>query len=258
MRYDIAIQIVNYNTKKYLLECVETVIDDLDGTNLTYTILVLDNNSDDDLTELENRFRDNVSFYYSDKNLGFGAGHNYLSDKASSKYILILNPDVKLIEPNSIERLLKSIQGDVKVVGPKLLTEDGQPQAHDHGELNGLHARISASLGKSYWKNQEESTESMWVSGAFVIIEREVFDAEKGFDENFFLYKEEEDLCFRIREKNYKILYEPSIKVMHYGSVVASKSKFMKKSVEYYTKKHFSKKLRYPLLILLNKIMHRS
>jgi len=69
-----------------------------------------------------------------------------------------------------------------------------------------------------------------------------------GFDEQFFLYKEEEDLCLRIRQEGLEIIYVPSIRAMHYGSVVASKDEYMPRSNRYFTEKHFVKKWYYPIV----------
>jgi len=197
MKNDIAIQIINYNTKKYLSICLNTLLRDLATTNIRYSISVLDNNSNDDLTELQNVFnKKNFSFYFSNKNLGFGGGHNYLSRKNKAKYLLILNPDIKIIEPKTIQRLLERINNkeEIKVVGPKLLTEKETPQAYDHGELDGLIAKVALRSGNSYWKNRDNSIKCSWVSGAVLLIEKEIFDLVDGFDENFF-YTKRRKIC---------------------------------------------------------------
>ena len=112
---DLVIQIVNYKTKDYLGSLLADLIKDLENSELKYEINILDNNSGDNLLEIENKYRQqNVSFYYSDKNLGFGGGHNFLSKKSNSKYILILNPDIRFIEKRTIDRLFFRISNDEK------------------------------------------------------------------------------------------------------------------------------------------------
>lgn len=255
---DLVIQIVNYKTKDYLGSLLADLIKDLENSELKYEINILDNNSGDNLLEIENKYRQqNVSFYYSDKNLGFGGGHNFLSKKSNSKYILILNPDIRFIEKRTIDRLFFRISNDekIKVVGPKLLTEERKPQAWDHSELKSLLAKISLWSGNSYWKNRDKTIEVAWVSGAVFLIEKLIFDKINGFDEKFFLYKEEEDLCLRIRNLGYDILYIPDIKIMHIGSVVAKLSNHMQKSMEYFLKKHFKNKFGYFFFKLLSKFI---
>jgi len=241
MNYDLAIQIVNYNTKKYLEKCLRDIVADLDGTEINYAVLVLDNNSSDNLSDLEKEFAEKDFFFYrSDKNLGFGAGHNLLSEKKDSKYTLILNPDIETIEKDTIKRLFDEIKkgGVYKVIGPKLVDKNNHPNKHDHGELKGILAKILNKTGNSFWKNRNQKIECAWVSGAAMMIDKKIFNDVGGFDENFFLYKEDEDLCLRIRNLGYKILYNPEIGIMHHESVVAKRSEYMKESLRYFIKKY--------------------
>lgn len=259
---DISIQIVNYNTKKYLIDCVEGVKKDLEDSLLAYEILILDNNSQDDLKDLEKKYPD-VKFLYSDKNLGFGAGHNLLAKNGNSRYILILNPDIKLIEEATIERLFhfaknnyKGVCDDIAVIGPKLLTQK-KVQKWDHGEFKGILGWLGEKVGETYWRDRNSALEVAWVSGAFFLITRNAFGCVNGFDENFFLYKEEEDLCLRVREElNQKIFYYPEVKAFHYVSVAASKSKFMRVSKDYFLKKHQKRKgFLYKIYLIFRKIL---
>lgn len=259
MQYDINIQLVNYNTKKYLIDCLNDVLKDLKNSKINYVISVLDNNSNDDLSYLKDVYKNkNVFFYESKKNLGFGGGHNFLAKKFKTKYILLLNTDLKFIEKDSIKRLFDYLEENqktkIKVVGPKLLTKENNPQIFDHGELKPFLAKITSWIGDTYWKNRNEITECSWVSGAVFLINKKTFDDIKGFDENFFLYKEEEDLCLRLREKGFKIIYNPLVKIKHYGSVVAKKSNFMEESHKYFIKKHFKNKKRYYFLKIIYKL----
>lgn len=259
---DLTIQIVNYNTKKYLVECLDYILEDLKDSNISYKILVLDNASQDDLSDLEEKYREkNILFYFSDKNLGFGAGHNFLAKQAESKYILIFNADLKFIEDQTIKRLynyLKEKENRVVIVGPKLVNEKGA-QWWDHGELYGFWAWLVEKTGNSYWKNTDKISEAAWVSGAVFLILRKAFNEIGGFDENFFLYGEEVDLCLRLRQLGFKVIYNPLIKVFHFGSVVASKDKFLIASEEYFLKKHFEQKgiVKYAIIKFLNKTKHK-
>ena len=88
----------------------------------------------------------------------------------------------------------------VKAAGPKLLTAEGRAQPYDHGRLHGLRAEIALKGGHSYWRQTDTRQEVAWVSGAAMLVERAAFVALGGFDEKLFLYKEDEDLCLRLRE----------------------------------------------------------
>ena len=255
---DLSVQIVNYKTKPYLENCLEGLFEDLEKTELKYEINILDNNSGDDLTDIEEKYKERkINFYRSDKNLGFGGGHNFLSKKTDADYLLILNPDIKFMEEKTVERLFCEIKKNnkTKVVGPKLITKKNKAQGWDHGQLKGLLATIALRSGSSHWKNSKRSLEVAWVSGAVFMIEKKIFDQIDGFDENFFLYKEEEDLCLRIRNLGHEIWYFPGIKVMHIGSVVAKRSKHMRKAKKYFIEKHFKNKRGYLFFRFLDRII---
>lgn len=248
----LTIQIINYKTKQYLISCIKDLLKDLKHSKIEYKINILDNGSGDNLSDLEKLYKDNkhISFHYSRRNLRFATGHNLLAKKASGKYLLLVNPDIKLIEKNTVVRLLEIIQKDksTKVVGPKLLNSDKTPQAWDHGELKGFLPNLVNKFGLSYWKNQQSATAVAWVSGAFFLVEIKLFKSLGGFDENFFLYSEELDLCLRARTVGYKVVYNPSVRVVHHGSVTTSKPKYLPESQLYYIKKHYSNKWHYPLV----------
>jgi|SRR5581483_3614692 len=236
----VAVQIVNYNTRSYLERCLASVLDDLGPTDLSYEINLLDNASGDDLEPLRRRY-DRCQVYVSERNLGFGAGHNLLAGKSQADYLLILNPDVEFIAPDTTRRWLESAQrAGVTVVGPGLVGPDGAPQRWDHGRLHGLRAQVSYRAGHSYWSPSTAPLDVAWVSGAAMLIERDAFQAVGGFDDAFFLYKEDEDLCLRIRRAGGLISYDPRLVLRHQGSVVSPRSDELARSTQYFIDKHFS------------------
>jgi hypothetical protein len=256
---DLRIQIVNYRTKQCLVECIASILRNLGGSPITFKIAVLDNASGDDLSDLTNLFPSApLAVAKSSHNIGFGAGHNLLAKKAEgiARHLLVLNPDVIIQESDTLPRLLKKAERlSADVIGPRLMTTAHETQWYDHGELHGLLARIALGAGGSYWKDRHVPAEAAWVSGAFFLIRKNLFDEIGGFDENFFLYKEEEDLCLRIRKAGGHIWYDPDITVLHYGSVVAKKSKYMRKSANYFLEKHFHESFLYRPLRILNHLI---
>ena len=107
---DLRIQIINYRTKQYLIKCLASVIHDLRGSPVTFTIAILDNASGDDLADVKNLFPNiPISVFENQKNVGFGAGHNLLEKKTGTeaRYLLLLNPDIKIQEGNTLTRLLE-------------------------------------------------------------------------------------------------------------------------------------------------------
>jgi GT2 family glycosyltransferase len=144
-----------------------------------------------------------------------------------------------------------------EVVGPRLVTtEKLTTQWWDHGELYGFRAWIAQNAGHAFWKEQKNITRVAWVSGAVFLIEKAWFDRIGGFDENFFLYMEELDLCFRLRELDGRVVYDPTIVMFHHSGVVAKKSEYQQISGAYFIKKHFRSRPGYYFLQLINRILN--
>lgn len=236
----LAVQVVNFRTRRYLERCVETLVADLRSSGLEHEINLLENASGEDLTEVAERFG-GVRAFVADENLGFGGGHNLLAGKTEAPYLLILNPDVEITAAGTISRLLDVVVRDprVAVAGPKLLTADGSPQPYDHGRLHGRRAAIALRGGHSYWRATDIRQEVAWVSGAAMLVERAAFRGVGGFDEKLFLYKEDEDLCLRLRETGASVLYEPAVTLRHIGSVVADRHAELVGATSYFFAKHY-------------------
>jgi len=119
---DIRIQIVNFKTKRYLLECLASVAEDLKSFSDKYSVAILDNASGDDLSDLSSQFPQlKIEIHQTEKNLGFGAGHNLLAKQGEAQWLLLLNPDMRFIQPETIRRLIccaRDSQADV--VGPRI------------------------------------------------------------------------------------------------------------------------------------------
>lgn len=237
----LAVQVVNFRTRRYLERCVETVVADLGPSGLAHEINLLDNASGEDLGEVAERFAGARAFT-APENLGFGGGHNLLAAKTEAPYLLILNPDVEITAPGTISRLLGVVAGDprVSVAGPKLLMADGSPQPYDHGRLHGTRAAIALRGGHSYWRATDVHQEVAWVSGAAMVVEHAAFRAIGGFDEKLFLYKEDEDLCLRLRSGGASVIYEPGVTVRHVGSVVADRHAELAGASSYFFAKHYA------------------
>lgn len=239
MTPSLAVQIVNYRTRAYLERCLASVVADLQASGLEYEINLLDNASGDDLESLRERY-DRCQAYVARRNLGFGAGHNLLAAKTGASHLLILNPDIEFIALGTGLRLLESARSaQVEVVGPKLIADDGAAQRWDHGRLHGLRAQISYRAGHSYWRESASREDVAWVSGAAMLVEHDAFRSIGGFDDAFFLYKEDEDLCLRIRQAGGRISYDPRIVARHHGSVVAARGDELARSTSYFIAKHF-------------------
>jgi GT2 family glycosyltransferase len=241
---DLAVQIVNYRTKAHLGPCLESLEGDLASIDAEFRIFVLDNASGDDLSDLAVR-HPAASFATAERNLGFGAAHNRLAESHDARAILLLNPDSEVAEPRTVARLLEALRAapDVAAVGPRLVGADGGDQRWDHGELRGSRAKLARAAGHSYWRPRSEAADVAWVSGAAALLDRRHFDAVGGFDPEFFLYKEEEDLFLRIRQRGGRVRYEPSISVRHQGTVGNGRVEHLEASVARFREKHVRSRL---------------
>lgn len=240
MPADLAVQVVNYRTSAYLGPCLDSVLAALAQTGVSARVLVYDNGSGDDLSGLERRFAGEVGFVMGPENLGFGAAQNRLAALSDARLLCCVNPDVTVDRRDVFARLLTAFADErVAVAGPRLVTPDGATQRWDHGELRGLRARVANGAGHAHWRERPAPAEAAWVSGAFLMVRREAFAAVGGFDEDFFLYKEEEDLCLRIRRAGGRVLYVPTAEVTHVGGVVAGRDpELLRASTERFAAKH--------------------
>lgn len=226
----IAIQIVNYKTKNFLNPLISSIIKDTADYGQKIEINIIDNDSGDDLRNIAKRWQDqDVHTYKADKNGGFGTGHNVLARKTRARYLLILNPDVLFIENQTVERLMNTLkQYKATVVGPRLLTPKNKARNIPLGNLSPSQLKQQPwdhSLGYVRpYRLHDKLVEAAWVSGAVFLIERESFLESGGFDETFFLYMEEVDLCRQLRKRRQRIIYEPAIRVLHYNHAVAKKN----------------------------------
>lgn len=242
MAPDLTVQVVNYRTRDHLGPCLQSVLDALGQTAVASRLAVLDNASGDDLRALQARHAGAVDFHQSERNLGFGGGHNLLASTHASPLLCFVNPDVVADQAEVFSRLLEALDDErAAVAGPLLRTPAGDPQRFDHGELRGVRAVVANRAGHAHWQARTERTEVAWVSGAFLLVRRAAFDAAGGFDERFFLYKEEEDLCLRIRRAGGRVLYVPEAQARHEGSVVAGREPAqLAASDTLYAEKHLS------------------
>jgi N-acetylglucosaminyl-diphospho-decaprenol L-rhamnosyltransferase len=219
---------------------VDTVVSDLERSSMAFEINLLDNASGEDLEDLAARVP-NCRAFTASTNLGFGGGHNFLAGKTEAPYLLILNPDVEFLFGETVARLLGPVMSieRVKAAGPKLLTADGRAQPYDHGRLRGLRAEVALHGGHSYWRETDTCQEVAWVSGAVMAVERAAYVTVGGFDEGLFLYKEDEDLCMRLRRAGWQVVYEPAAAFRHLGSVVADQRRELALASSYFFAKHY-------------------
>lgn len=226
---DLSILIVTYNSARLIGRLLEHLANDLQG--LSAEVIVVDNASRDGTAALVGLQYPWVKLIASPDNLGFAAGNNLAAKQARGRYLLLLNPDA-IPAPGSLARgmVLMDQHPDAGLAGGELRGADGsrQPSARmfptlrdELFTLSGLAARhpdspLFARLDRR-WADPEEAALVDWIPGAFVFIPTAVFAQLKGFDERFFMYYEEVDLCRRMQQAGLHIHYWPELKAMHIG-----------------------------------------
>ena len=221
--------LVNYNTREHVLECLASLraegIED---------IVVADNASTDGSEAAVREADPGVTYVQTGANLGLGTGTNRGAQHAaaSSAFLLCINPDATL-QPGALKAMLAAFDGrpQLGVVGPRIDNTDGTiypsvrtfpslVDATGHA-LFGMVApknRFTRSYQMLDWDHRDASDVD-WVSGSCFLIRRECWDAIGGFDEGYFMYAEDMDLCWRAWKRGWEVTFEPSARVVHVQGV---------------------------------------
>lgn len=224
---DLSIIIVNYKSAAKTNACIESIKND-DLSGIDFEMLVVDNYSLDGGVEAIKEKNNDVLVIESGRNLGMGGGNNMGIGASGGKYVLILNPDT-LIRRGAIKSLYDLMERtpDAGVAGPKLLNPDGTLQ-YSCLRFPTLFTPLlrRTFLGVFFPKqldyflmkdfDHRETREVDWLIGSCLIIRRGMIDALKqAFDEKFFMYFEDTDLCRRARRAGFKVIYHPEAEVIH-------------------------------------------
>lgn len=278
---DLSVVIVSYNTRELTLGCIRSVIEKTKGVG--YEIVVVDNGSKDgsieELKNQRNKELKRLKILENRKNLGFAAANNQGWRASSGKYILFLNSDTE-IKDNVLGEMVEWLEGrpNVGAATCKLKSKDGslQPTGGYFPTLlsvfswmtiqdfplvdkfikpfHPLHIRSFFSRGEEFYETAKELD---WVTGAFLLTRKDILERLGGWDETYFMYVEEVDLCFRIKDLNYKVWYLPRWNIIHYGGASSKVSEYPLlaeyKSIKKFYKKFYST-WQLPILRLLLKI----
>ena len=253
---ELSVIIVNYNACRHLENCLESLFE---NTRLRpIEVWVVDNDSSDGSVEmLEERFP-RVQVIASKKNLGFGAANNEAMRRAKGRYTLLLNNDT-LVRPGAIDTMVRIMRErpDVGVLGPLLRNEDGTVQISYENKVGffsefsqkRLSARYEAGSPKirnDIESRSREESHPDWVTGACMMLQAELPEEVRFFDENFFMYLEDVDLCQRMRQNGFQVLYSPEAELIHLrGKSVEKNSERVafeyRRSQLYYYSKHYGR-----------------
>lgn len=222
--------IVNFNTASKTIRLAGQLADTV------HEVILVDNASPDGSAASLSAFakeRSNVRLVALDRNRGYGAGANAGARAAGGDVLIVTNPDVE-IAPADVTRLVTSVmQPGVALVAPRFTYPDGtlQPSAHRRDPLllstifemcrplTAVAHRVSPGWNPTLYRPEDHarSRDCAHVLGAFMAIRKEAFDAVGGFDESFFLYREETDLCRRLRAAGWRVRHVADAAAIHEG-----------------------------------------
>lgn len=226
---DLSILIVNYNVKEFLVNALQSVRRASKG--LVVQTIVVDNASSDGSRDLLPGLFPEVDFIWLEENLGFGKANNRGLERVTGAYTLLLNPDTLLQEDTlHVLKAHMDAREGVGVCGCKILNPDGSfaPEsrrsvptiASSFHKAIGLTALFpkSRTFGRYYlgWLSEDEPGEVPVLSGSFMFFRTAVLRDLGGFDERFFMYGEDIDLCVRVKQAGWGIDYVPTTSIIHY------------------------------------------
>ncbi len=227
---DISIIIVTFNSKPFLAELLESIY--APDSTVSQEVIVVDNASDDGTAEWIDNSRFSVNVIRAGSNLGFAAANNLGIEVAGGRYLLFLNPDTVLQEDvlNQIIRFMDS-HPEVGVCGPRLLNLDGSLQRsarrfpnlfHEIVEMTYLSCfsptnRIINSYHMADWDHHGDREVDFLIGACLCIRKSVVNETETRFDENFFMFYEETDLCLRLKKQKVSCWYLDRPGIVHHG-----------------------------------------
>lgn len=256
---DLSIIILNYNQKNFLMQCLRNIEEA--NLKLAYEVIILDNASKDRSRKMlekiekieetgiskgdrEGRKENNINkegslkIILNKKNLGYAKANNIGIKIAKGEYILILNPDV-IIVPNVLEKIVGYLKEhpEIGILGPQLLNPNGEVQYScfrfpkwyipflRRSFLGGF-PWLKDKLAKYLYANWDHQSikEVDWLLGACLLAKRDfLLNNLNGFDEKYFLYFDDVDLCQRCRQKSKKVVYYPKVSLCHFHQRMSAK-----------------------------------
>lgn len=246
---DLSIVILNYKQKGLVKQCIKGIV--TAQPRLKYELIIVDNNSDDSCLLMVKRMFEPepkpsgnqqklpisnplkvplIKTIQAKTNDGFAVGNNLGINQAQGKYIMILNPDIAIV-PGVLEKMIDFMDDnlDVGIIGPKLINPDGGVQyscrRFPHflipiyrrtffGRLPFAKKAVDKYLMKDF--DHRSNREVDWLFGACLLLRKSVFEKIGFFDERFFMYFEDLDLCRRVWQNGFKVVYFSACEMVHY------------------------------------------
>jgi len=220
----VAAVVVSFNSASYLPDCLRSL-----RSEGVAEVVVVDNASSDGSVGAARAADRAVRVLETGANVGFGTAANRGVEATECDYVLVMNPDT-VVEPGTVKALAEALDTDpgLAVVGPRMENVDGSlyPSVRRFPDLTVAVGHAFLGLvwsGNPYtrryrmldWDHDHPAADIDWVGGACLLVRRQAFDLVGGFDEAYFMYVEDVDLCWRLGQAGWRIGYEPAGRVVH-------------------------------------------
>jgi len=220
----VSIIIVNFNGARHTFACITSIR--AYAPPFPHEIIVVDNKSSDNEREELQRQLPDCTIVLNDKNLGFGRANNLGAARASGELLFFLNNDT-IVTSDILTPLVAILERNplMGLIGPALRNQDGTfqvsfgqfPSLMKEWQTRRLNARINGEIVNRVGAVEERMRD--WITGAAMMLRKECFDALGGFDESYFMYFEDVDLCFRARRRGHEIGYAADCSLIHLGGM---------------------------------------
>ena len=254
---DVSIIIVSWNTEDILRNCLTSIYED--GGDVAFEVIVIDNASNDGSAEMVRKHFPKAVLIENSENRGFAAANNQGIKVAKGRYILLLNSDTIVLD-KAIEKTLSFADGhpESAVVGCRVLNPDKTLQPTCFKFPSVLNMLLSTTyLYKLFpksrffgrermtWWDRSDTRQVDVVTGCFMFVRREAIEQIGLLDEQFFIYGEETDWCYRFKNAGWQVIFTPCAEIIHLGGL-STKQKAtamivrLRKSILQFMKKHHS------------------
>ncbi len=253
----LSIVIVNFNGVKFLRYCLDSITKNL---SISYEVIIVDNySSDNSINVIKNEY-DWVRLFELNTNIGFSKGNNFGVKRARGSVILLLNNDTIL--RTDVVAAINLLQNDQKVglIGAKMVGAHGEYR-HSAGRFprpqrilmisKMLERREYFRKGNFPTRPFEKGYPVDFVEGSFMLIRKSLWNKIGGFDESFFLYGEDVDLCYRIKKAGFDIIYYPNVEYIHFSGFKPKRDLFIVQGIIIFHKKWSPKIILYSVYLIL-------
>lgn len=242
-KVDLSVIILNYNTKDLLKNCLNSV-KSAEKNSYSYQVITIDNASTDGSVEMVKKNFPWVELIVNKKNIGFAAGSNKGIKKALGRYILLLNPDT-IIQPETLRIMVNFMENHPKTGAATCRIElpSGSLDYSCHrgfptpwnalayfSGLSGLFPKIKIFTGYTLTHLPLNKTHAIDAGcGAFLMIRRQAGEEVNWLDEDYYWYGEDLDFCYRLKQKDWQIMFVPKTKIVHYKGAASGIKKYSQK-----------------------------